>query len=501
VTAGTHDNTASRAGEHSPAGTPRRLARKSPVVRRPWRWTTPLAVTTIGLLVIAGGATYLLQTQRSAEQKLRQDFAKRTGLAARLTGSVFSTSGRQSRAYYRIRFAGAARNVQAVVDAEARTDPTGSLIVLGPGGEILGAFPHAFRRHANAFVKTARNAPESGKWWWSNVLGSPHGPVVLLTSRFSTKHGIRTVSASVPLGTVSDITKAYLATALGTSGGHTALVDASNSLIASSSSAHGAAKFADPQLRRALRTAPTGRTGETAYASAAVPGTRWRLVFTAPYNNLLAPIRSSKRVGWQLFSAFAIAILGLVGLAVIAVRRSEQLAHARLHDMLTGLPSRVLFITHAQRAIRELRHEGGQLAVLFIDLDRFKQVNDIHGHSVGDALLVAVGARLRACFRAGGTVSRFGGDEFLALCTALEDESQALQTAARIHDALSRPFRVSGTELTIGCSIGVAMLSVKSTRTDAAALIHDADLAMYRAKRDGRARPPHIAATKVVSVA
>ena len=135
-----------------------------------------------------------------------------------------------------------------------------------------------------------------------------------------------------------------------------------------------------------------------------------------------------------------------------------------------------------------MSRRGGCLAALFIDLDRFKRINDAHGHAVGDELLVAVAGRLTASMRSGDTLSRFGGDEFLVLCTELQDEHQATQIANRIQHELARPFAIAEQQLTVGCSIGIAVHWVDQNRIDAGTLIHNADLAMYGAKQRGRAR-------------
>jgi diguanylate cyclase (GGDEF)-like protein len=126
------------------------------------------------------------------------------------------------------------------------------------------------------------------------------------------------------------------------------------------------------------------------------------------------------------------------------------------------------------------------VAVLFIDLDGFKPINDVHGHAAGDALLTAVAQRLADSARRGDVICRFGGDEFLVMCDGLTDERQAVGIAERLAGRIAEPFEVEGHTVTVGSSIGVAMQD--DGATDATALIHDADLAMYGAKRAGRGR-------------
>jgi diguanylate cyclase (GGDEF)-like protein len=160
---------------------------------------------------------------------------------------------------------------------------------------------------------------------------------------------------------------------------------------------------------------------------------------------------------------------------------SDQSREAALRDGLTGLPSRVLMRQLVDRAVRASRRAGTTSAVLFIDLDRFKEVNDTHGHGVGDALLVAVAERLTALLRPGDSLARMSGDEFVALCEDLSDASEVDAIAVRVEAALTAPFPLAGVEVTTSASIGIALTGGGSQTPDE--LIHDADLAMYRQKR------------------
>ena len=158
-----------------------------------------------------------------------------------------------------------------------------------------------------------------------------------------------------------------------------------------------------------------------------------------------------------------------------------QSRDAALHDPLTGLPNRLLMLELVEHAMRASRRSGGTSAVLFIDLDRFKEVNDTYGHQIGDQLLIAAGERVSAVLRPGDSVGRRSGDEFLVLCEQLDDPSQADLIASRLRQELSRPFIVSGVTVAMTASIGVAFTGHGSD--DPEALLRDADLAMYRNKR------------------
>jgi hypothetical protein len=183
-------------------------------------------------------------------------------------------------------------------------------------------------------------------------------------------------------------------------------------VVASSRGDRLAQPVPDPALAAALRGAASGTVGPISFTTARVPGTTWRVVFTAPTEALVLPVKEPRAVAWRLFTLFVVILVGLVVLAAITLDRSSRLAHARLHDALTGLPHRILFLEYTRQALLRRHKVGGEVAVLFIDLDHFKAVNDNYGHSVGDALLVAVSARLQATVRPVDVVSRFGGDEF-----------------------------------------------------------------------------------------
>ncbi len=165
-------------------------------------------------------------------------------------------------------------------------------------------------------------------------------------------------------------------------------------------------------------------------------------------------------------------------------RAEEQAVRAALHDKLTGLPNRALLFEysgHVFDSARRGQHEG---AVLFIDLDRFKPVNDLHGHQAGDALLVAVAQRIRQCARKGDLAFRIGGDEFLVLLPHLRDRADAARLAQRLNDALARPFTVGRAEVAISASIGISLFPCDGE--DMETLVNAADNAMYLAKEIGR---------------
>jgi diguanylate cyclase (GGDEF)-like protein/PAS domain S-box-containing protein len=167
-------------------------------------------------------------------------------------------------------------------------------------------------------------------------------------------------------------------------------------------------------------------------------------------------------------------------------RLEEQLIHDALHDPLTGLANRVLFRDHVERALAGRRRRRGKVAVLFLDLDDFKVVNDSLGHRAGDRLLIEVAHRISATIRAGDIAARQGGDEFTILLDQVSDAAEARLTAERLAADLGRPFQLEGRSLVIAASIGIALADGAETAADD--LLAHADAAMYAAKAQGKAR-------------
>jgi diguanylate cyclase (GGDEF)-like protein len=165
---------------------------------------------------------------------------------------------------------------------------------------------------------------------------------------------------------------------------------------------------------------------------------------------------------------------------------SDRSRETALHDALTGLPNRILFLERLDDAVLRGRRSGRMAAVLFADLDRFKLVNDLYGHDVGDELLVAVSERLSAVVRPGDTLARMSGDEFVVLCEDLDESEQIDAIAARIGAAVAKPFVLSCAEVVMSASVGIAFAGPGAQLSEQ--LLQDADTAMYQAKRKGGAR-------------
>ncbi|MCU1378831.1 MAG: diguanylate cyclase domain [Acidimicrobiales bacterium] len=181
---------------------------------------------------------------------------------------------------------------------------------------------------------------------------------------------------------------------------------------------------------------------------------------------------------------------GLVGASMDnSERRALQvtLAHQALHDPLTGLPNRALFLDRLDRALTRLRRHPGTIAVLFVDLDRFKIVNDTYGHHAGDEILQAVGSLFEGVLRSEDTVARMGGDEFAVCCEQLTGPAEAVALAERLTASVSHPFLVAGRAFYVTPSVGIVLGTGVPGET-ASTLLRDADAAMYHAKDRGRGR-------------
>jgi diguanylate cyclase (GGDEF)-like protein len=164
-------------------------------------------------------------------------------------------------------------------------------------------------------------------------------------------------------------------------------------------------------------------------------------------------------------------------------RADEQIAHMARHDALTDLPNRVMLRERLQHELKRVKR-GDCLAVLCLDLDQFKSVNDTLGHPIGDELLKLVADRLRGCIRGPDTIARLGGDEFAIIMTQMRDPSDAINLARRIRDSIIRPYQVDGHQIVSDISIGISVAPVDGMESDI--LLKNADMALYGAKADGR---------------
>jgi diguanylate cyclase (GGDEF)-like protein/PAS domain S-box-containing protein len=201
-----------------------------------------------------------------------------------------------------------------------------------------------------------------------------------------------------------------------------------------------------------------------------------RLPIGAGDELLIAPERDFDGEEMRLVRA----VRNILATALARLRDEEHMRHEAVHDPLTGLANRTLLRDRLTQALARSQRQGGETGVLFVDLDNFKQVNDIGGHAMGDEVLVELGRRMGRAVRPGDTVARLGGDEFVVVCEEVDKES-ALAVGRRLEEAIRMPFTAGGVQHGLSASIGVAL-----GHTDPDVLLGNADAAVYRAKATGR---------------
>ncbi|PPS43154.1 EAL domain-containing protein [Chroococcidiopsis sp. TS-821] len=196
-------------------------------------------------------------------------------------------------------------------------------------------------------------------------------------------------------------------------------------------------------------------------------------------------IKKGQAQAWSLNEVKLAQALGNhLYMAVMQRRVEDMFRHQASHDPLTGLPNRILFEDRLSLALAQAYRRGEMLAVAFLDLDRFKTINDTLGHAVGDELLQSVAQRLLGCLREGDTIARWGGDEFTLLLPQISCPEEAAKLAQRILSSFATPFRIGDCELHITTSIGIALAPYDGE--DTATLLKNADATMYRAKQQGK---------------
>ena len=250
-------------------------------------------------------------------------------------------------------------------------------------------------------------------------------------------------------------------------------------------------------LLRAAATGPGGRRGLTTIDLTGVPALPSTSGGSVPLTAaLVVPIGVTPPFGCVAVRArapgdfgeedrhFAVQAAGILAAALERLIADADQRLVFLQDPLTGLPNRALILDHLRLALARSQRRPSTVAVLFVDLDHFKLINDTLGHQAGDDLLIAVGQRLRTTLRPPDTVGRLGGDEFVAVCEDVGAKADALAVAERLAATLAAPLHLAGRDLTIRASIGVTLSVTDST--DPATLLAEADGAMFWAKRRGR---------------
>ena len=231
--------------------------------------------------------------------------------------------------------------------------------------------------------------------------------------------------------------------------------------------------------------APVAEGAHSTIESVEIGGGRWFMPAIQQERVNPMPAAPGLLVGGLLLSFLLFVIMrAQVRAWAVAVRHEAELRESVQRDVLTGLPNRAILGEHLSQAIALARRHGHHLAVLFMDVDRFKDINDSLGHAIGDQLLQQIGGRLSACVRSSDTVSRQGGDEFVLLLSEITQAEAAGDRTQHIINALTEPYTVTSREIHITVSVGISVYP--SDGEDAATLMRAADTAMYQAKERGR---------------
>ncbi|MDQ1710256.1 MAG: hypothetical protein QOG49_1641 [Frankiaceae bacterium] len=241
-----------------------------------------------------------------------------------------------------------------------------------------------------------------------------------------------------------------------------------------------------PGYLDAERRSGHARAGDLLDASSATSGVSVTIGTPAQRYGVLAVAARAPRRFTADDITFLSAISNVLTGAIERTRTEDEVRQAALHDPLTGLPNRVLLLDRLESALSRASRHGGRVAVMFVDLDGFKQVNDSFGHRAGDQLLVAVSRRLQQTLRTEDTLARLAGDEFVVICERIEDLPTIAAIAARVVTTLHEPFVLDDGTAQISGSVGISVGSGLGDDVDR--LLRDADAAMYRAKKSGKSR-------------
>jgi diguanylate cyclase (GGDEF)-like protein len=466
-----------------------------------------MAIAAVAMALVAAMAYTLVAGQNRADSLILQRYGERAKLAAGFTASVLATSAKQNIDAFRKQLSGSPAAVKRGLREYVAGDPSGSAAVLDERGRVIASAPDEGLLRSVA-EGTAERRALRGRVSLSDVFVQRGTPVVDFDIPFSVRGHRRVLMTTVALAQLEQFVAGYLKSAPAVAGARAYLLDGQGRVIVSTAGDKPTSVPAERSVRALADAKGATSGGGRRYVSRPVTHTRWCIVFSAPERELFAPVRgATRRSEWILFAFFVVILMGFVAAGVSTLRRSEQLsvartreenalerertarqlAHERLHDPLTGLPNRALFLDRIAHALSGVGRRGRPLMVMFIDLDRFKRVNDSLGHSQGDQVVREVARRLGTALRPTDTVGRFGGDEFLVLCESIADEREAIRIATRVTEAIEAPMRVGERDLHVTACIGIALQSPAAKPVDGEALIRDADAAMYRAKEQGPA--------------
>ena len=436
------------------------------------------------LAVVAGLGWYLEHAHDTQRDALARGFEERAALTAKVTAGALSSTGADDLEELEQEFGGPVAGLGRRLAAYDRKYGVPLGAVVDADGRVIASHPPGLTAEdLGGMTATDLRPGRIGENRIGDLTTGGDDPSIMVATTFQAPDGLRAQVSPVAAAEIASFAGSYLDSAPAVRGARAVLIDSRRRILSGDGTVGARAPRIPPD--RQVATAP-------------VRGTRWTVVFSAPEDELFAPVQGPTRIlSIALLAALALALLAALALARSVVRRTaevtaareqervaRELAHERLHDPLTGLPNRGLFLDRTAEAVGRADRTGRTLGVMFIDIDRFKRINDSLGHAAGDEVLATMAERLRREVRAGDTVSRFGGDEFLVLSDHAR-EGEVLALCARLHRAIQEPLHLGGRELTVCACIGIALLHPDDEPQDPEALIRDADTAMYRAKQLG----------------
>jgi diguanylate cyclase (GGDEF)-like protein len=449
---------------------------------------------------LGGMAFHLARLQERSQSTTESDFAHRAKLAAKLVSAALGATLAQPPELGG-ELGGGPKRIGSALAVLRQRSQTPAVGLFDADGKSLGGSPSgvagtiAGQLGASEISDAARHGLAL-----SNIIywGPTRTPMLALLVAARTDSGVRVLAEMTPAAALATAS-AFIAEAPAEHGATAYLLDGAGRVLGASDGAKIGSALRDPMLSAAVRRQHTGDVGNHYFVDAPISsGSGWQVVFWVPTATLLARDKSASATDWLLFAALITALLGFLAVTWLAGRRSaelvrseerafaaQQLAQARLRDPITGLPTREMFLETVDCALGRSGDLDGGVAVLFVDLDGFKRVNDSLGHEAGDELLRAFARRLRDVIGPLDMVSRFGGDEFLVLCETLPKPELAIRLAKRIRVALEVPFDLRSRPVELTCSIGIATQSADDGPTDSSSMVRKADAAMYDVKTRG----------------